>query len=414
MFNAREQKKRSHRFIKYRKPETEYWANSEEIMDVLHCLPRYFRSLLPELLEKSMSREDMIAYLNQLKLAKGKRVIDDIKKDHLDRDLELAMKKGILEERNGKYELSPAGIEVAEYMQEAIPFFMDQIFSPQIASMATLAIHVILSLIKLIFGIISRSAGLISDGIDNSADTVSSLLVWLGIKFNRERLASVFVIIMMFFSLIGIVAFTYQKLINPGPIKEGMVTFIISALCGLLMLGLSAFQYMAGKKHSNFAIMCQAIDSRNHFYTSLLVCGGIILSHLAETYQKLEFYYADAAASSIIGILILRSAIQLSIELIKPEGEPVSISHFMANAYEKVKKRAISHWLFEQLMESSLTKEELINRFSRQFCEKIPKILILSEMGYRPQNTDDLLPYLNDFIKEKKIFFKDGKYTRKS
>jgi len=42
---------------------------------------------------------------------------------------------------------------------------------------------------------------------------------------------------------------------------------------------------MAAKKHSNFAIMCQAIDSRNHFYTSLLVCGGIVLSFLAEIYQ---------------------------------------------------------------------------------------------------------------------------------
>jgi len=84
----------------------------------------------------------------------------------------------------------------------------------------------------------------------------------------------------------------------------------------------------------------------------------------------------------------------------------------MANAHEKVKEKAISGWLFEQLEEASLTGEQLKERFIRQFCERVPKILILSEMGYRPQNTNDLLDYLDQFIKENKIIFSKGKYSK--
>ena len=404
--------RRRHRVIKFHQQETEYWKNSDEMNEVVHHLPRNLRSLLPELLDKSMSREEIIAHIKRLQLAQGKGVIDDVKKSNIDRGIQLAIKQGVLEEKDGRYELTPGGREIAEFMQEVIPSFMNKIFSPQIASIVTIFLHIILSILKLTFGFISRSAGLISDGIDNSVDTVSSILVWLGIKFNRERLASILVIVMMFFSLGGIVLVTYHKIINPGPVREGIITFAISALCGLLMLGLSAYQYMAGKKYSNFAIMCQAVDSRNHFYTSLLVCAGIVLSFLAETYHTKWLYYADAGASSMIGLLILKSAVELIIELNKPEGEVTHISHFMANAHEKVKKKAISGWLWEQLADASLTREQLQENFIRQFCEEVPKILLLSEMGYRPQNTNDLWGYLEQLIKEKKIIFSRGKYKK--
>lgn len=401
-----------HRVIKFHHPETKYWKDSDEMQDVLHRLPRYFRSLLPELLEKPLSREGILAYMKRLQLAKGKGIIDDVKKRQVDRDIQFAIKQGVLEERDEKYELTPGGREIAAFMQEVIPIFMDKILSPQMASLFTIFMHVILSILKLTFGFVSKSAGLIADGIDNTVDTVSSVLVWLGIKFNKERLASMLIILMMFISFLGIIIVTYNKIIHPGPVKEGIITFTVSALCGFLMLGLSAYQYLAGKKHSNFAIMCQAVDSRNHFYTSILVCVGIVLSFLAETYRNLWLYFGDTAASFVIGLLILKSVAELIVEFNKPDGESTHISHFMAQAHEKVKKKVISGWLFEQLAEAPMTKEQLEERFIMQFCEKVPKILILSEMGYRPQNAKDLLDYLDYFMKEKKILFREGKYTK--
>lgn len=103
--------------------------------------------------------------------------------------------------------------------------------------------------------------------------------------------------------------------------------------------------------------------------TSLLVCGGIILSFLAETFQtgwSSWLYYADALASGIIGLLILQSALELVQEFRKPGDEPVQISHFMKSAQEKERKKIVFDWLSRQIRETPLTRDQLEERFAQQ------------------------------------------------
>ena len=83
---------------------------------------------------------------------------------------------------------------MAHYMQEAIPVFMGAVFSPKMVSAVTIVIHILLTAIKCGFGALFQSAGLLSDGIDNGVDTISSVLVWVGIKFDKERLSSFLII----------------------------------------------------------------------------------------------------------------------------------------------------------------------------------------------------------------------------
>jgi len=107
MIRDRKPKQRRHRLIKFRHRETEYWKNSDEMHDILHRLPDYFKSLLPELLDMSMSREEIMAHMKRLQMATGEMVIDDVKKGRIDRDIQFAVKQGVLEDRDEKYELTP-------------------------------------------------------------------------------------------------------------------------------------------------------------------------------------------------------------------------------------------------------------------------------------------------------------------
>lgn len=265
-------------------------------------------------------------------------------------------------------------------------------------------------MLKLSVGFLSRSAGLTADGIDNAVDTLSSLLVWLGIKYDKGKLVSVFIVITMFVSVGGVAVVTFHKIIHPGPIQEGLIAFVVSGICGLVMLGLSSYQYLVGKKRSNFAIMCQAVDARNHFWTSLLVCGGILLSFFAQLWNAPWLYYADAVASAIIGLMILRCAIELVQEMLKESEEGAEASHFMKRTEEKIREKILLKWLTGQLQSGSLTGEELEERFTADFCEQIPKILILSGMGYRPESGADLHWYLDLFVEQKTLVYDDGKY----
>lgn len=381
--------------------------------DVLHSLPGYMKVVLLELLEHPMSREEIQEALNQL----GSRMADHHKRDmqqiNLEKDITEAIVLKVLEHHNGKYALTPGGREIAEHMQTVIPLFFDTILSVKLVSMITIGVHALLSVLKLAFGTLSKSAGLIADGIDNTADTLSSVLVWLGIRFDKEKLVSIFIVAMMFLSVGGVAIASVHKVLHPEPIREGGIAFWLSLGCGVLMLLISAYQYMVGTRQSNFALLCQSVDSRNHFLTSLLVCGGITLSFLAETVQtswSSWFHYADALASGIIGLLILRSALELVQELRKTGDQPVQISHFMKSAQEKARKKIVFNWLRQQLRETPLTREQLEERFAQQFCRQTPKILELSGMGYTPERSAEVLEHLDQFVKDKRLLLNEGKY----
>jgi Co/Zn/Cd efflux system component len=392
-----------------RKP-TVHWKDSREMNRVMHSLPGLIRGLLLELLDHPMSRHDIRQYVQRMSMSDSPGGKANKAQLNLESHLLKAQELGVMEERDGRYSLTPGGREVAEHMNEMIPLFMEWALSPETASLLTMWVHAFFGVLKVGFGIISHSAGLISDGIDTAMDTISSVLVWLGIKHNKERLVSVFIVITMFASVGGVALATYNKLIHPGPVTDGLAALVVSALCGLVMLGVSAYQYLVGKRRSNLAILCQAVDSRNHFFTSMLVCGGILLSFAARAWDAPWLYYGDVVASSIIGLLILRGAIELVGEHLKAAGEPADVKHFLRRAMEGRKEKIVFNWLRGQLQGEPLTRQELEGRFTADLCEGTPKILILSGMGYRHESGSDLHRYLDRFIKQKKVIEDEGKF----
>ena len=140
------------------------------------------------------------------------------------------------------------------------------------------------------------------------------------------------------------------------------------------------------------SILCQAIDSRNHFITSLLVCVGIVLSFLADRLGAFWLYYADAAAGVIVGVLLFKSALELLVELLKPEQEGEQVTHFVETLEKRANTRLVSNWLKNQPEE---TQEQLEKRFSDVFCGYTPTVIKLAGIGYSSQDTADLDKYLD-------------------
>jgi Co/Zn/Cd efflux system component len=398
----------------HEKKETAHWRDMDEMHRVMHNFPGFIKALIIELTDRPFTFDEILDYLERFpqfeRKLKRKGNLESVReelKTHID---------GVVEQhvfsidKNGKYHLTPRGLEMASHMQEAIPVFIGNVFSPRMVSIATIVVHILLTAIKCGFGALFQSAGLLSDGIDNGVDTVSSVLVWLGIRFNRERLSSFLVIIMMFVSVVGVAIASVNKILKPGPVMEGPVVLIVSGVCGVLMLFLSIYQYVTGKRNSSFTIMCQSVDSRNHFLISLLVCFGIILSIIAERREAFWLYHADAGASIIIGCLILKSAVELLIKVLKPEGEPEDVGHFMQRSRERMKRRSLFSWISTVLKENPLTREKLDLLFTEKYCKAVPKIFTLSGFGYNPQNCEDLHRYLEYFLKKEKLVLDGDTY----
>jgi Co/Zn/Cd efflux system component len=396
--------------FRYPRRQTVYWKDSKNMHRAMRNLPNTFKALLLELLEKPLTHHEIRDFPQRM--ARSSSTDRRIKKAHLslDQDLIKAQALGIVAESEGKYSLTPAGKEIAEHMNEVIPLFMEWAYSTETASKLSIIVHLVLSALKLTFGFLSHSAGLIADGIDNSVDTFSAVFAWLGIKNGKEKLVSLFILITMFASAGGIAFANYKKIMNPESLTDELPAFLISGICGLMILGLSAYQYLVSKKRSSLVILCQAVDSRNHFWMSMLVCGGILLSFLSGPWQASWLSLADAVVSLIIGLLIFKGAIELAQELWKSGKQPADASHFMKRALEGQKRRIIFNWLQGQLQQTPLTIQELEGKFMTHLCQQVPKIFILSGMGYRPEGVTDLYYFLNLFIKEKRIVADEGKY----
>jgi divalent metal cation (Fe/Co/Zn/Cd) transporter len=181
-------------------------------------------------------------------------------------------------------------------------------------------------------------------------------------------LVALFIILMMFASVGGVGLTCIRRILSPAPVEGGALVFVISLVLGLAMLLLSAYQYFVGRRTSSLALLCQAVDSRNHFFTSLLVCVGIIFSLIAKKSDNTWMLYADPVASAVIGFLILRSAVELVVQYLKGQEEEVEVSHFLGKAADKMRLRIVLSWLKEQLQMDSLSQKELEKRFDETFC----------------------------------------------
>jgi len=394
-------------FRHHRMP-VEHWKDSREMHRVMHTFSNVFRAVLLELLDRPMSRQEIRDTLNRMK-GRGERRIRKVQLG-LASTLDRAVEQEVLGKKDDLYHLTPAGREMAEHMERIIPAFMTWAYSPQTAALLSMWVHVVLSVLKLGIGLLSRSAGLIADGIDNTVDTLSSFLVWLGLKYDKEKLASLFILGTMLASVAGVGLATAAKFAHPTPIREGLLAFVVSAVCGLVMFGLSAYQYLVGRKKASFTILCQSVDSRNHVYTSLLVCGGILLSFLADEWGIPWLYYGDPVASAVIGLLILRGVVELVQEMFRKEEGEVRVSHFMKRAQERRRARIMLNWLAGQLQSASLKEDELEKRFVADFCEQTPRVFALTGMDYVPSRAVDLKSYLDLFTEQQKLLFDEGKY----
>ncbi len=383
---------------------------------MLHALPGYMRAVIMELRNKKLSREEIAESLSHIVsmtvLNGNKRTGRSKFKEMTDSGIEIALKLGIIEENKGSYYLTGDGEKVAGFMHVNIFIFFRRFFSIETSIKISVFVLIILGILKLGFGFVSGSAGLIADGIDNTMDILSSLIVWAGLKLKKEKASSVFIIAMMFISIIFLVITGIGKIIDPKPISEGMLTIAVSLIAGLTMMMLSLYQDAAGKKNGNFTVICQSVESKNHFYISIMVSLGILLSIVSKSLKFDWLIYSDGAVSIIITLLIFRAALSLTLSFLKGGENEGQVADYLKGKTRSFKRRFLYNWIMQQLADEGLTANELVSRFKDEFCRTPPAILSLTGFGYMPEDARDLEIHLDKFIKEKKIKLEGGKYYR--
>lgn len=194
-------------------------------------------------------------------------------------------------------------------------------------SKVSIIANIVLSLFKLIAGIVANSYAMISDAIHSASDVVSSVIVIIGVKiankasdkshpYGHERfecIASIILSVILIITGLGIGVsgirniFTgeYQNLEMPGLIA--LIMAIVSIVTKEAM-----YWYTRGvaKKINSSAVMADAWHHRSDALSSIGSFIGILGA-------RMGFLVLDSVASIVITIFIVKAGVDIFIETVK-------------------------------------------------------------------------------------------------
>ena len=191
-------------------------------------------------------------------------------------------------------------------------------------SIITLIINSILSIFKLIAGIIGRSSAMISDSIHSISDVISTIIVIIGIKlsnkksdkghqYGHERFENVASIILSFLLLITGLLIGIKG-INNIYTKKFVIPTTIPLLAALISIITKELMYWytikVSKKYNSDSLKADAWHHRSDALSSVGSLIGIYASIKG-------LIYMDLIASIIIALIIIKTSIDIFIESIR-------------------------------------------------------------------------------------------------
>ena len=296
------------------------------------------------------------------------------------RDLDDLLASGSVERLDERYTLTAAGQQQANKQLIGVQRFgnwLQGLKQPQTVSQVAVGAHLALAALKLPAGLISGSIGLINDAADTLLDGLSSLLVYAGLRFDKERVVSVLLVILMLGT--GGLTFyeAFQRFFLPIEPDIDWFTFLAVLLSALVCLGLGAYQRYVGLKSNSFALIAQSIDARNHVIVAAGVTTGLIAS-------LLHIRILDTLVGLVIALLILKSAIELAVELARSFGEEEpDLSRYKPGFYQRLeqfRRTQLSTWML-YLIQSGKAQKRIELHAQAQEAFNFSQYPVLRELG---------------------------------
>jgi cation diffusion facilitator family transporter len=185
-------------------------------------------------------------------------------------------------------------------------------------SAVSIAVNIVLSLMKLLAGIIGKSSAMVSDAIHSASDVFSTLIVIAGIRmaskkadrehpYGHERMECVASIILsMLLAMVGLgIGVSGAKKIISGSYAELAIPGMLTLVAAVVSIAVKEwmFWYTRGvaKKINSGALMADAWHHRSDALSSVGSFVGILFS-------RIGFPVMDSVASVVISLCIIKAA----------------------------------------------------------------------------------------------------------
>ncbi|MDD2437987.1 MAG: cation diffusion facilitator family transporter [Massilibacteroides sp.] len=183
--------------------------------------------------------------------------------------------------------------------------------------------NAILSLLKIIIGIVSGSLAVVGDGIDSATDVITSIVILYTSRIiNRppdmkyvfgyekaETIATKVLSFVIFFAGIEMFISTAKNLIySESRALPSFFAVYVTLFSIFGKLFLSAYQYKQGKKTDSSMLIANAQNMRMDIFISIGVLSGLFFTFI------LRAPWLDSVTGLLISIYIIKTSISMFIE----------------------------------------------------------------------------------------------------
>ncbi|GGA37655.1 cation diffusion facilitator family transporter [Paenibacillus physcomitrellae] len=182
-------------------------------------------------------------------------------------------------------------------------------------ALLSIAVYLLLSAFKLIFGYYSHSEALQADGLNNATDIVASIAVFAGLKISRkppdsdhryghyraETIASLIASFIMFVVGLQVLYQAFMKFREPEAVSPDMTAAWVALLCAVIMYGVYRYNSRLARRVRSSALNAAAQDNRSDALVSIGAFAGIMGSQFGMA-------WLDPLAALVVGFIICRTA----------------------------------------------------------------------------------------------------------
>lgn len=193
----------------------------------------------------------------------------------------------------------------------------------KLAGVVGIISNVVLCLMKVAVGLIAGSIAIVADGINNLADSASSVITLVGFKLaampedeehpyghaRYEYLSSLAVSVIIILVGFELGKSSLDKILHPTPLDFSWTIVLVLVIAIAIKIWQALFNVSAGKRIDSMALIATGADSRNDVISTSAVLVSLLIGYFFNV--QIDGYMGAAVALFIIwsGISLVRETI---------------------------------------------------------------------------------------------------------
>lgn len=181
-----------------------------------------------------------------------------------------------------------------------------------------IAVNLLLALTKVVIGVLVSSIAIISEGVNNASDVLSSLLTLIGAKLARkhpdekhpfgygriEYLVSLIISVLILVTGIEMVSSSVKAIFHPEELSISYLALGILAASAFIKFFLGTYTIKMGEKADSSALVGVGVECRNDVVATIITIVSSLIFLLFG-------FSVDAYAGIIVSLLIIKAGFDL-------------------------------------------------------------------------------------------------------